>query len=76
MKFLNVIYFCVGHFCPPGSGSGSTDLIESEFNPDHWILIRNTAKKQTGLQIRIRFILGSWIRVRNLHLKMVYLNKI
>ncbi len=23
----------VGHFCPPGSGSGSTDPIESGFNP-------------------------------------------
>jgi hypothetical protein len=24
----------VGHFCPPGSGSGSTALIESGSNPD------------------------------------------
>ena len=30
MKFLNLIFF-VGHFCPPGSGSGSTDLIESGY---------------------------------------------
>jgi hypothetical protein len=30
MKFLNLIFF-VGHFCPPGSGSGSTELIESGY---------------------------------------------
>jgi hypothetical protein len=29
--FLN---FILGHFCPPGSGTGSTDLIESRPNPD------------------------------------------
>ncbi len=28
----------MGHFCPPGSGYGSSDLTESESNPDskHW----------------------------------------
>jgi hypothetical protein len=27
----------VGHFCPPGSGSGSTDPIESGSNPDPYL---------------------------------------
>ncbi len=29
----------MGHFCPPGSGSGSTGPIESGSNPDpkHWL---------------------------------------
>jgi hypothetical protein len=38
MKFLNIFYIFVGHFCPSWtpdtdfeSGSGSTDLIESGF---------------------------------------------
>jgi hypothetical protein len=29
MKFLKFVLLFVGHFCPPGSGSGSTDPIES-----------------------------------------------
>ncbi len=38
MKFLNFFAIFVGNFCPPGSGYGSTDLIESGLNPDlkHW----------------------------------------
>jgi hypothetical protein len=36
MKFFLFFFyfFVVGHFCPPGSGSGSTDPIESGSNPD------------------------------------------
>ena len=36
MKFQKKILFFVGHFCPPGSGSGYgfIDLIESGSNPD------------------------------------------
>jgi hypothetical protein len=30
MKFLNLFMFFGGHFCPPGSGTGSTDLTETE----------------------------------------------
>ncbi len=38
MKFLTFSSIIVGHFCPPGSGSGSTDLIESgsSTDPKHW----------------------------------------
>ncbi len=32
-KFLSNF---VGHFCPPGSGSGSTDLIESYPDAKHY----------------------------------------
>jgi hypothetical protein len=31
IKFLNFVFIFVGHFCPPGSGYGSTDLIESGY---------------------------------------------
>jgi hypothetical protein len=34
MKFRNFLFIFVGSFYPPGSGSGSTDLIESGSNPD------------------------------------------
>jgi hypothetical protein len=27
----------VGHFCPPGSGSGSTDPIEWDPDPQPWL---------------------------------------
>ncbi len=49
----------VGHFCPPGSGSGSTDPIEYGFNPD--------PQPWTKLWIRIRIgiQLKCWIRFRN-----------
>jgi hypothetical protein len=37
---INIFFFVV-YFCPPGSGSGSRDLIESGSNPDtnpqHWL---------------------------------------
>jgi hypothetical protein len=33
MKFLFFAIF-VGHFCPPGSEYGSTDVIKSGSNPD------------------------------------------
>jgi hypothetical protein len=42
----------VGHFCPPGSGSGSTDPIESEShpntdpNPQPWTQARRAARHQ------------------------------
>ncbi len=34
LKTLNFLIFFLGHSCPPGSGYGSTDLIESWSNPD------------------------------------------
>jgi hypothetical protein len=34
MKFLNFFSTFVGNFCPPGSGSESTDPIESGSNSD------------------------------------------
>jgi hypothetical protein len=34
MNFYKFLSNFVGHFCPPGSGSGSTDPIESGSNPD------------------------------------------
>ncbi len=34
MNFYKICSTFEGHFCPPGSGSGSTDPIESGSNPD------------------------------------------
>jgi hypothetical protein len=34
MIFYKLLPTFVGHFCPPGSGSGSTDPIEYGSNPD------------------------------------------
>jgi hypothetical protein len=34
MNFYKFLSTFVGHFCPPGSGSGSTDPIEYGSNPD------------------------------------------
>ncbi len=44
----------VRHFCPPGSGSGSTDLTESGLNPDQ-IRIRNTGAYLPGFEILLTF---------------------
>ncbi len=38
MKFANFFFIFVGHFCPPGSGSGSTTLILIIFLR-YWLLI-------------------------------------
>jgi hypothetical protein len=43
-NFINFFSMLVGHFCPPGSGYGSMDPIDSGSNPDpqDWIVLRCT----------------------------------
>jgi hypothetical protein len=61
----------VGHFCPPGSGSGSIDPIESGLNPDPIrIRIRNPDYKkyiESLFRLRIQIFIGlalcTWIRI-------------
>jgi hypothetical protein len=42
MKLITVTFHMfVGHFCPPGSGYGCMDPIETGSNPDRVILIQD-----------------------------------
>jgi hypothetical protein len=61
MDFNKYLSAFVGHFCPPGSGSGSTDPIEYGSNPDPqpWLFLSffYTVLHEVGITMHIQFII-------------------